>query len=185
MPHKKMNVNAGSRSSSEPAFLLLGKLRRPHGVRGEIPLELFSDLTELLDPECQVFVGEAHQQLRVESNRWKQDLLLLKFFDLNDRTAVEALTNELIYVKSDQLPPLDDGEYYDHQLVGLKVYEEGGIYLGILTEVLQTGANDVYLITDESGKETLIPDTEGTILGINLDEGSMRVAKLEWYGKGD
>ena len=179
-----MKPNAGSRSSSEPAFLVVGKLRRPHGVQGEIPLELFSKLLELLDPEQTVFVGERHQPLLVEASRWKNDLLLLKFHDLDDRTAAEALTNALVYVKTSQLPSLDEGEYYYHQLIGLDVYEEEE-FLGVLTEVLQTGANDVYLVTDAAGKETLIPDTDEVILEINADAGVMRVAKLKWFGEGD
>ena len=152
MPQKK-NPNAGSRSSSEPAFLLVGKFRRPHGVRGEIPLELFSELLELLAPDQTVYVGNRHHPLIVQDSRWKQDLLLLKFYDLDDRTAVEALTNELVYVKTSELPPLDEGEYYYHQLIGLDVYEEE-VYLGVLREILQTGANDVFLVTDEAGNET-------------------------------
>jgi 16S rRNA processing protein RimM len=179
------NPNAGSRSSSEPAFLVVGKLRRPHGVRGEIPLELYSELLELLDPEQTVYIGERHQPLTIEASRWKQDLLLLKFRSLDDRTAVEPLTNALVYVESDQLPSLEAGEYYYHQLIGLKIYDEAGDYLGILTEVLQTGANDVYLVTNEAGEETLIPDTEEAVLEIDVDHSRMTVAKLKWYGEGD
>jgi 16S rRNA processing protein RimM len=179
-----MNPNAGSRSSSEPAFLVVGKLRRPHGVMGEIPLELFSELLELLDPGQTVFVGERRQPLTVEASRWKKDLLLLKFHDWDDRTVVEPLTNELVYVKTSELPPLDEGKYYYHQLIGLDVYE-GDDFLGVLTEILQTGANDVYLVIDEDGKETLIPDTEEAILEIDVNAGVMHVAKLKWYGEGD
>lgn len=181
---QKMKPNAGSRSSSEPAFLVVGKLRRPHGVQGEIPLELFSELLELLEPEQTVYVGERHQPLVVKDSRWKQDLLLLKFHNMDDRTAVEGLTNDLVYVKTSQLPPLDEGEYYYHQLIGLDVYEEED-YLGVLTEILQTGANDVYLVTDEAGKETLIPDTDEVVLDIDVNAGIMRVAKMKWYGEGD
>jgi 16S rRNA processing protein RimM len=181
---QKMKPNAGSRSSSEPAFLVVGKLRRPHGVQGEIPLELFSELLELLEPEQTVYVGERHQPLVVKDSRWKQDLLLLKFHNMDDRTAVEGLTNDLVYVKTSQLPPLDEGEYYYHQLIGLDVYEEED-YLGVLTEILQTGANDVYLVTDVAGKETLIPDTDEVVLDIDVNAGIMRVAKMKWYGEGD
>ena len=182
---QKTNPNAGSRSSSEPAFLVIGKLRRPHGVRGEIPLELYSELLELLDPEQTVYVGDHHQPLTVEASRWKQDLLLLKFHTLDDRTAVESLTNSLVFVKSSQLPPLEEGELYYHQLIGLDVYDEEGENLGVLTEILQTGANDVYLVTNEAGEETLIPDTEEAILEIDMDAGRMKVARLKWYGEGD
>ena len=184
MPQKKQQ-NAGSRSFSEPAFLVIGKFRRPHGVRGEIPLELFSALVDLLAPECTLYIGENHQPLTIQANRWKQELLLLKFLGLDDRTDVEAFTNQLVYVKPDQLPPLDDGEYYYHQMIGLDVENEDGENLGVLTEILQTGANDVFIIINEDGKETLIPDTEEAVLKIDIKAGRMRVAKMKWYGEGD
>jgi 16S rRNA processing protein RimM len=69
-------------------------------------------------------------------------------------------------------------------LIGLDVYEEED-YLGVLTEILQTGANDVYLVTDKAGKETLIPDTDEVVLDIDVNAGIMRVAKMKWYGEGD
>lgn len=184
MPHKKRN-DTGSQSLSEPAFLVLGKLRRPHGVAGEIPLEIYTQLLELLVPDSIIYVGETHQPYTIEKTRWKQDLLLLKFNEINDRTLVSELTNELVFVKSDELPPLSDGEVYYHQLIGLQVQEEDGHRLGILTEILETGANDVYLIEDESGKEVLIPATEEMILDIDLDQQIMIVARMEWYGEGD
>lgn len=182
---QKTNPNAGSRSSREPAFLVLGKFRRPHGVRGEIPLELYSELLELLEPGQLVYMGEQHQPLTVEASRWKQDLLLLKFTNLDDRTAVESLTNELVYVKPSQLPELENDEYYFHQLIGLKVSDDEGADLGVLTEILQTGANDVFVVINEAGEETLIPDTEEVILEIDVNGGQMRVAKMKWYGEGD
>lgn len=184
MPHKN-NHDAGSQVVSEPAFLVLGKLRRAHGVKGEIPLEIHTQMLELLTPDSLVYVGEAHHPYKIESTRYKNDLLLLKFYTINDRTLASTLTNELLYVAVDQLPPLPDDEYYLHELIGLDVYQEDGAYLGVLTEILETGANDVYLIDDEAGKEILIPATEEMILGIDLENNKMVVGKMEWYGEGE
>jgi 16S rRNA processing protein RimM len=182
---QKSSHDAGSRPSSEPAFLVLGKLRRAHGVRGEIPLELYSQLLELLVPDSVVYIGEQHQAYTIESARWKQDFLLLKFAGIDDRTVVSTLTNELVYVKTGQLPPLPEGDFYYHELIGLKVYETDGHYLGVLMEVLETGANDVYLIQDDDGEEILIPATEEMILEIDQDQERMIVSKMEWYGEGE
>ncbi len=176
---------AGSQPNSEPAFLVLGKLRRAHGVQGEIPLEIYTQLLDLLVPDSQVLIGEEHQPFTIEATRWKNDLLLLKFKEINDRTEVSTLTNELVYVKTDQLPPLGKGEYYFHELIGLNVYEQNGEYLGVLMEVLETGANDVYLIQNDSGEEILIPAIEQTILEIDLNQEKMVVSRLEWYGEGE
>ena len=176
---------AGSQPTSEPAFLVLGKLRRAHGVQGEIPLEVYTQLLDLLVPDSLVYIGEEHTPLNIERTRWKNDLLLLKFKEIDDRTEVSSLTNQLVYVKTDQLPPLGEGEFYFHELIGLNVYTQDGEYLGILMEVLETGANDVYLIQNDAGEEVLIPAIEQTILEIDLNQEKMVVKRMEWYGEGE
>ena len=172
----------GSLDSGEPAFLVLGKLRRAHGVKGEIPLEVYTQILELLTPSNVVFVGEDHQPLTIETTRWKNDLLLIKFEAIDDRTVVSELTNELLYVKTSQLPPLPEGDFYYHELIGLDVYEPDGRYLGVLVQILETGANDVYLVQNDANEEILIPATEEMILEIDPDQAKMIVARMQWYG---
>lgn len=184
MSHENEN-GAGLQSNGKPAFLVLGKLRRAHGVRGEIPLEVYTQMLELLLPDCVVYVGEDHQPYTIEAIRWKQELLLLKFTEINDRTDVSELTNKLVYVTTETLPALSEDEYYFHELIGLQVFEEDGLFLGVLTEILETGANDVYLIKDDAGEEILIPATEEMILEIDPDQEKMIVSRMEWYGEGD
>jgi len=184
MPHKN-NHDAGSQIFSEPAFLVLGKLRRAHGVQGEIPLEIYTHMLELLVPESVVYVGEEHHPYKIERTRYKNQLLLIKFYEIDDRTTVSMLTNQLVYIETEQLPPLSEDEYYLHELIGLGIYEEDGRYLGVLSEILETGANDIYLIEDESGEETLIPATEDMIIEIDLSQGKMIVGKMTWYGEGN
>lgn len=177
--------DTGSPSSSEPVFLVVGKLRRAHGVHGEIPLEVYTHMLELLVPESIVYVGDDHHAHTIEQTRWKGDLLLLKFSEIDERTKASTLTNELVYVKTSQLPPLPSDDYYYHEIIGLQVFEEDGSYLGVLTEILETGANDVYLIKSDLEEEVLIPATEEMILEIDLDQQKMVVARMEWYDQGN
>jgi 16S rRNA processing protein RimM len=181
----KIGNDAGSRENSEPAFLVLGKLRRAHGVAGEIAMDVYTSMLELLAVKEVVFVGETYQPYYIQATRWKGDLLLLKFLGVDDRTVVAQLTNALIYTRADQLPALDEDEFYLHQLIGLDVYDSDGNLLGVLTEILETGANDVYLVKDQIGAEVLIPAVEERILEIDLEAGKMIVSKIEWYGEGD
>lgn len=185
MPQTSRNTDSGSHSESEPEFIVLGKLRRAHGVRGEIPLEIHTELLELLAPGCLVYVGKEHAPKTIEATRWKGDLLLLKFEEISDRTIASTLTNKRVYVSTEQLPVLADGGYYLHDLIGLEVYEQEGRHLGTLMEILETGANDVYVVQSETGEETLIPATEHTILDVDLDQEKMIVTRMEWYGEGD
>lgn len=182
MPRKDEN-SAGSQSSREPAFLVLGKLRRAHGLHGEIPLKVYTQLLELLAPESVVYIGEEHVPYTIEKTRWKQDLLLLKFYEIDDRTIVSQLTNKLVFIKTEQLPGLPEGKFYYHELIGLDVYQQDGEYLGELAQILETGANDIYLIQAENGEEILIPATEEMILEIDPELGRMIVAKMKWYGE--
>src|SRR5690606_18859891 len=106
--------------------------------------------------------------------------LILKFQGYDTPEAAAELRNNLVYVRADSLPPLPEGEYYHHQLVGLRVVAEDGQELGVLTEVLETGANDVYVVTDENGKEVLLPAIREVILGVDLAAKTMRVRPQTW-----
>jgi 16S rRNA processing protein RimM len=184
MPQKKTNQN-GSRTPREPDFLVFGKLRRAHGVRGEIPMEVYTHFPDLLTPGRVIYIGENHQPFRIESTRWKNTLILLKFEEISDRTEVSELTNQLVYVRTEEMPDLEAGEFYFHELIGLKVVDRDNHYLGEIVQILETGANDVYLIEDEQGQELLLPAIEDVILEIDLDRQIMVVAVQDWYGEGD
>ena len=181
MPLNNQN-DAGSELVHEPAFLVLGKLRRAHGLQGEISLEVHTRMLELFEPECVVYVGDEHQPFTIEKLRWKQDLLLLKFFGIDDRTSISALTNELVYIKSDELPPLTDDEFYFHDLLGSDVVFTNGETIGVLEEILETGANDVFLVRNKAGKEVLIPVVEDFIIDVDVEKRKIFVAPYEWYG---
>ncbi len=148
-------------------------------------MEVYTRLLDLMVPDSEVYVGEQYHPFTIESIRWKQNLLLLKFLEINDRSVVSELTNSLVYIKTDLLEPLADGEFYYHELIGMQVYEEGGKHLGELVSVFETGANDVYLVEDEEGREVLLPAIDDMILAIDPDEARITVRKMEWYGEGD
>jgi 16S rRNA processing protein RimM len=78
-------------------------------------------------------------------------------------------------MRSEDMPPTEEGEYYLHQLVGMSVVSDEGEKLGVLKEVLLTGANDVYLVESPEGEEILLPATEEVVLDINLEDGTMMV----------
>ena len=85
-----------------------------------------------------------------------------------------------MYIKAEALPELPEGEYYHHQLLGLKVINEAGLEVGSLTEIIETGANDVYVATSAEGKETLFPAIESVILWVDLGRNEMQVRLPDW-----
>lgn len=170
----------GSPQSGGPEFLAVGHLMRPHGVKGEIIMDILTDFPQRLRKGKVVYAGEAHRSLTIESVRKNDPFLLLRFEEFSDRDQVAKLTNAILYVKADELPQLPEGKYYHHQLLGLRVIDETDAELGVLTQILETGANDVYLITTPDGHEILIPAIESVILVVDLDRRIMRIRPQTW-----
>jgi 16S rRNA processing protein RimM len=170
---------AGSPSAGEPALLLVvGKIRRPHGVAGEALVEIHTDFPERLAPKTLVFVGAAHQPLTIRKRRPHKDGLLLTFEDITTPEQVGLLRNQMLSIPAVDRPPLPEGEYYHHQILGLSVVDENGQELGKLAEILETGANDVYVVTRDDGTELLLPAISDVVLDVDLPRKTMRVHLL-------
>jgi 16S rRNA processing protein RimM len=169
---------AGSPSPGEPEFLVIGKLRKPHGIHGEIVMEVLTDFPERLRPGVTVYAGEARRPLRIRKVRTHQQALLVTFEDYTDPETVGELRNEYVYVRAEDRPPLPEGEYYHHQLLGMRVVTESGNFLGNLIQILDTSANDIYVIRPESGPEILLPAIEEVILDIDLERKEIQVHLL-------
>jgi 16S rRNA processing protein RimM len=175
-----LEKNTGSPSPSEPVFLLVGRLRAAHGVKGEIGMEVLTDFPERLKAGSMVFVGEKYRQMQITAIRWKNVVMLLTFAGITDRDQAAFLRNLNVYVQAEHLPKLPKGEYYHHELIGLRVVEESGNELGRLDEIIETGANDVYIVKPESGTELLLPAIESVILAVDLVKGEMVVRPPDW-----
>lgn len=167
--------NTGSSSSGEPVFVIIGKFRKPHGIRGEIRMSVLTDFPDLIEKGQTVYVGDKYQAYQIRSIRWHGGDMLVSLEELLDRTAVEIFRNVMVHMKSQDIPAPADGEFYTHQLVGIAVETDQGTHLGKLKEVIFTGANDVYLVEPPEGKDILLPAIEEVILNIDLDEGRMLV----------
>lgn len=167
---KKITSLSGSPQSGEPEFLVVGKLRRPHGVHGEMIMDVITDFPERLKAGSAVFVGDEHRPLRIKSCRSHQKGMLVRFDDFSTPEAVGFLRNWLVYVKASDLPSLPKGEYYHHQVIGMRVIDERNILLGIVSDVIATGANDVLVISQESGDEFLLPAVDEIVVSIDLEK---------------
>ncbi|MBT3390222.1 MAG: 16S rRNA processing protein RimM [Chloroflexi bacterium] len=168
-----------SQMGGEPEFLVVGKLRKPHGLRGEMLMSVWTDFPERLLPGNILYVGEAYQPLKIESVRWHRQDVLIAFDGLLDREQVGEFRNQIISVRAADSPELDEGEYYLHQLLGLQVIEDAtGHLLGSVEKIIDTGANDVFLVRSPDGGEILLPDIESVVLSIDLNVSQIRVHLL-------
>ncbi len=180
MPRKTLPADAGSGSpSGEPVYLIVGFLRHPHGVRGEILMDIHTDFPERLRAGTKVYVGEEHKPMKIAAARPHGTSMLVAFRGADTPEAVGPLRNAWVYVSAADRPPLPGGKVYRHQIVGLRVVTDEGRELGTLTEILETGANDVYVVESEDGKEILLPAIPDVILGYDLQNGEIKVHLLE------
>ena len=174
----KKKQPAGSPTASGPAFLAVAKIRRPHGIHGEMVVEIYTDYPERLQPGKKVFIGTENKILTIATRRLHNEGLLLGFDGITTPEEAGRLRNQVISISSADAQELRDGEYYFHDLIGLNVTDDLGNSLGTLTAVVETGANDVYVVTDRAGDEILLPAIADVILEVDLDHKTIKVHLL-------
>lgn len=130
-----------------------------HGVKGELRLKLFSESAESLSRHEKLWVGDTERRLLAIRDRGKS--AVARFEGISDRSAAEALRGSLVEVDRSALPPLEEGEYYHADLIGLPAETPDGKAIGTVTAVENYGAGDLLEIEVEGGKRLLIPFKQG------------------------
>lgn len=179
-PKKSQAVDeTGSPAVGEPEYLVVGFLRRPHGLRGDLLMDVHTDFPERLKTGKIVFVGDQHQPKVIASLRPVSAGMLVRFRGIRSPEDAGVYRSTWVYIPTADRPPLPEGEYYHHQLVGLNVLTDEGRELGTLVDILETGANDVYVVRNAAGNETLLPAIPSVILEVRLADRQMRVHLLD------
>lgn len=170
------NSQRGSvKNDTEPRFLVIGEILKPHGVRGELRVMPHTDLPERFSWIDTVFVGKNNPQpVGIESVRFHKNFVLLKLAGYDDRDAIEKLRGAWLQVPEEEAITLEEGEYFLYQLEGLAVYTNTNAHLGEITQILETGANRVFIVNGTQG-EILIPDIPDVIVAIDFENGRMIV----------
>ena len=171
--------NTSGSPDGEPVYLTVGFLRRPHGVQGEIMMDLHTDFPERMKKGRKLFVGEEYHPMTLTNVRPHQTGLLVKFNGLETPEDAGKLRNQWVYIKAKDATPLREGQIYQHELFGFRVIDENNNALGELVEIIETGANDVYVVRNESGKELLLPAIPSVILDLDPASRLMLVHLLE------
>lgn len=167
-----------------PEYLLLGEILRPHGIRGELRMRILTDYPERITDLTYVYLGTSPSdsnpaRYTVEHIRFHQSYGLLTLKNIKDRTDADRLRQLVVMVHIDDAVPLGDDEIYLWQLIGMTVVDKDGTSLGTIKDVLETGANDVYIIESDQYGELLIPITDDTLLETNTETGIVTVALPE------
>lgn len=169
---------AGSPSSGEPVFLAVGKLIASHGLNGEMQMEILSDFPERLKPGRKLYLGDIRQPVEIRSRRGHSSGLLISFVGYDSRESVSEMRGQYLYTRADDLPALPEGEFYHHQILGLQVKTDTGQELGPIIGILETGANDVYIVRSHDGSEILLPNISSVVKDIDPDQCTMTVHLL-------
>lgn len=138
-------------------------------------MEVYTDFPERLQPGVTLYLGQAAKQLHLTKRRQHRDGLLVTFDGYGSPEEVGQFRNQVVYVKTVDRPPLEAGEYYHHQWIGLRAVSVDGERIGTVTEILETGASDVLVVTPSSGPEVLIPTVDSFIKGVDLTRQEITV----------
>jgi 16S rRNA processing protein RimM len=170
--------NSPGSPNGEPVYLVVGFLRRAHGLRGEIIMDMHTDFPERLRSGRELFIGQDRKPVKVASARPHAKGMLVKFKGVETPEHAGQFRNQWVYVKASDVPSLPEGQLYQHELFGFAVVDEEGQSLGELVEIIETGANDVYVVRNQAGKEILLPAIPSVILETDPARRLMRVHLL-------
>jgi 16S rRNA processing protein RimM len=141
-------------------------------------MQVITDFPERLKPEAQLFLGESRKPVVLLSARAHNRGLLVRLSGVDTPEAAGTLRNQSLYVRAADRPRLSTGEFYHHQLIGLNVVNEADESIGTLSEILQTGANDVYVVRRANGSEVLLPVIAAVVIAVEPDRGRIRVRAI-------
>ena len=162
-------------------LLQIGTVTTTHSLKGEVKVFPLTDDVKRFDDLKEAVIIQKNRQIKVTKERVKyfKNLVIIKFREFNDISEVEGLRGAGIFVRREDAVKLSEDEYFETDLLGLDVYDEAGVLLGTLKEVIHTGANDVYSVKTGEGKDILIPAIKQCILDVDTEGGRMMVHLLE------
>lgn len=173
-----MQSYIGRPTDIAPGYIAIGQITSVHGVRGEVKVTLYTDFPERFNQKPVVYLGPDARPVRVLGARPHQDALLVRLEGYADRAAAETLRGLWVQIPETDVAPLAEGEQYVFKLIGVRVRTTEGRDLGKISEVLSTGANEVFVVQSEDGAEVLIPYISDVIAEERVDLGEMIVHPL-------
>lgn len=170
-------TGAGVGPRGEVSHLIIGRILGARGVKGELRVQILTDFPRRFASLKRVFVGDHLTPYEVETVRFHKNIVLLKLRNVDTAEEAECLRGQAIKVPVEEAVPLAPGEFYWHQIIGLEVWTTSGDYLGKVTEILVTGANDVYVVRSDS-REVLIPAVADVIKEIAPEKGKIIIEPM-------
>jgi len=173
-------ANLSPTGETPPERLMIGIIGAPHGVRGAMRVRIISDFPDHLATLSHVYIGSDPQRRRLRALRGASPTAVLEVSGVSSRDEAALYRGMPLYMDIRDAKPLDEGEYYWHQLIDMTVVTPEGETLGVLTSILQTGANDVYVVTQPDGAEILLPAIKDVVLDIDVPNKRMVAKPLDY-----
>ena len=153
-------------------YLRVGVISSSHGVRGEAKIFPTTDDVQRFKKlkTCILDTGRVYKELHIESVKFFKQMVILKFKEITSIDELMPYKGKDLLVTRDQAVKLEENEYFICDLIGLRVVTDEGEDFGVLTDVIQTGANDVYEVKRPDGKEVLLPVIDECILDVDLEK---------------
>lgn len=176
----KKRGSGGQGRIPEPRYLTVGQVIGAHGLHGELRVNVHTDDPQRFGWLATVFMGPEGAEPVPRSllgYRPHKERALLRIEGCDDRATAEALRGYLVQIPLEEAIPLEEGEYFEYQILDLDTWTTGGEHLGKVVEIIRTGANDVYVIggSGSNRRQVLIPAIEGVVLEVDLAAGRMVV----------
>ena len=162
-------------------MLRVGVIASTHGVRGEVKVFPTTDDAKRFKELKKVILdtGKEYIPMEIEHVKFFKNMVILKFKGYDNINEIEKYKSRDLLITRDQAVDLAPDEYFITDLIGLAVVSDQGVELGTLKDVLETGANDVYVVAMKDGKELMLPAIGDCILNVDLEQRRMEVHVLE------
>ena len=162
-------------------LLKVGIISSTHGIRGEVKVFPTTDDPQRFKKLKNILLdsGKEKRNLKIQSVKFFKQFVILKFEEIDDINDIEKYKGSGLYVTRDQAVKLKKDEYFIADLIGLTVIAEEEKLEGILKDVMETGANDVYVIELTDGRELLLPAIKECVLSVDIEKGEMQIRLLD------
>ncbi|MBR3255288.1 MAG: 16S rRNA processing protein RimM [Clostridia bacterium] len=162
-------------------YLEIGQIVNTFGIKGQVKVVPFTDDITRFDYLKKVYIvnKKLRKEVEVEDVKYHKDMVLLKFKGLEKIEDVEIYKNCYLEIDRKDAKPLEKGEYYIVDLIGLNVISDEGVILGKVDDIYNTGSNDIYVVKDELGKQLLLPGIKDVIKEVDLENQKIVVHLIE------
>ncbi len=159
-------------------ILEVGKIVNTHGLKGEVKVVPWTDYPEVFEEIENVSLKNG-QSFEIKGVKYQKNNIILKLSGVDKIEDAEKLKNSILFAEKTELGELPEGVYYVADLIGLMVKTDEGEILGTISDVINTGANDIYEVKREDKKPLLIPVIDDVVLNVSIDKGEILVHLME------